>query len=164
MPNVAVVLKEEICRLARKEVKSQISPLKKALASERKTSAGLRRELNAQRKLLAQVVGVVKRQSKGLASVPAAGAAAGGDAPAGKWRKDTVRSTRRMLGVTQAQFAKLVGVSQITISFWETGRTNPRLKQQTSVLRVRALTKEQAHAQLGLNGESSGRRGRAKKA
>ena len=39
MPNVASVLKEEIRRLARKEAKLQVTPLKKALAAERKTVA-----------------------------------------------------------------------------------------------------------------------------
>lgn len=164
MPNVAAVLKEEISRLARKETKSQLGPIKKSLAAERKTNASLRRELAAQRRLLAQVVATVKRQAKTVAAGSGKGAAGAELVPAGKWRKDTVRSTRRMLGVTQAQFAELVGVSQITISFWETGRSNPRAKQQASVLRVRAMGKEQALAQLGASARPGGRRGRSKKA
>ena len=38
MPNVAQVLKVEILRLARKEAKAQVTPLKKALARDRKVA------------------------------------------------------------------------------------------------------------------------------
>ena len=45
MPNVAAVLKAEVTRLARKEVSSQVAPLKKALAEHRRLIADLRRQL-----------------------------------------------------------------------------------------------------------------------
>lgn len=149
MPNVAAVLKEEIRRLARKESKTAVGPLKKQLAAERKASASVRKELAAQKRALAQLVGAVKRQAKGGGAAVTVEAAA---APAGKWRKDTVRSTRRALGLTQGQLAKLVGVSPITVSFWETGRSIPRAKQQAAVLAVRELSKSEAHERLGAAG------------
>jgi len=148
MPNVASVLKEEIRRLARKEAKLHMAPLKKALAAERKQVASLRKQVTA----LARSKGALPR-TPAPAKASGRGASGGGAvaAPAG-WRKDTVRSTRKMLDLTQAQLAKLIGVSQISVSFWETGRSTPRPKAQIKVMEARKLTKAQAHTKLGPDG------------
>ena len=45
MPNLAGVLKEEIRRLARKELRTELAGLKKASTQYRRDIAGLRREL-----------------------------------------------------------------------------------------------------------------------
>ncbi len=157
MPNVASVLKEEIRRLARKEAKSLVAPLKKALRMERKARLQLRRQLIASVKAAGRTV----RQAAAVAA-PAAVArkTKGGRAVADGWRKDTVRSTRKALGLTQGQFAKLVGVSQITVSFWENGRSTPRMTQQSAVLAARELGRDKALAKLGLPPGYKARRGR----
>jgi DNA-binding transcriptional regulator YiaG len=143
MPNVASVLKEEIRRLARKEAKLQVTPLKKALAAERKTVAALRKQVAS----LARSKATPARAATGVKVVEADTSKA-----VSGWRKDTVRSTRRQLDLTQAQLAKLLGVSQISISFWETGRSTPRAKAQAKVMEARKLSKAQAHARLGADG------------
>ena len=43
MPNIAVVLREEISRLARKEIRSQTEALRKASAQHRKAVADMKR-------------------------------------------------------------------------------------------------------------------------
>ncbi|HVS17168.1 MAG TPA: helix-turn-helix domain-containing protein [Planctomycetota bacterium] len=157
MPNFASALKEEIRRLARKEGKALVAPLKKALATERKAVAKLRKQVAAN----ARTAGKAARSVAAKAvPVEAAGKSRGGRALAEGWRKDTVRSTRKALGLTQGQFAKLVGVSQITVSFWETGRSTPRLAQQNSVLAARELGRDKALARLGLPPGYKARRGR----
>ena len=45
MPDIAAVLKEEIARLARKEVRSQTEGLKKASAQYRRDIAALKRQV-----------------------------------------------------------------------------------------------------------------------
>lgn len=42
MPDIAAVLKEEITRLARKEVKQQVGPLKKTITEQRRTIVELK--------------------------------------------------------------------------------------------------------------------------
>ena len=141
MPNVASVLKEEIRRLSRKEAKILTKPLKQALAADRKQMAALRKQFMALSKDRQRAVRVTAK-----ASAPSAG---GSVAAPGGWRKDSVRSTRKLLGVTQGQFAKLVGVSPISISFWETGRSTPRAKTQVKVLELRKLSKSELVQRLG---------------
>jgi DNA-binding transcriptional regulator YiaG len=157
MPNVASVLKEEIRRLARKEAKALVAPLKKALRMERRARAELRKQLAASAKAAGRVV----RQAASTAA-PAAAArkSKSGRALTEGWRKDTVRSTRKGLGLSQGQFAKLVGVSQITVSFWENGRSTPRMTQQTAVLAAREMGRDKALAKLGLPPGYKSRRGR----
>ena len=46
MPNIATVLKDEISRLARKEIRKQTSVLKKASAQYRKDSAEMKRRVS----------------------------------------------------------------------------------------------------------------------
>ena len=43
MPNLAAVLKEEITRLARRQVRQQVGPLNKTIAEQRRTIAELKR-------------------------------------------------------------------------------------------------------------------------
>lgn len=37
----------------------------------------------------------------------------------------TIRQTRKMLELTQAQFAAEVGVQRVQVSLWETGKSRP---------------------------------------
>ena len=46
MPNLASVFKAEIARIARKEVKSQVEPLRKQLAASRAEVTALKRRLS----------------------------------------------------------------------------------------------------------------------
>ena len=48
MPNIAAVLKEEIRRLARREIKAQVGSTKKAAAQYRRDIAKLKRMLSQQ--------------------------------------------------------------------------------------------------------------------
>lgn len=42
-----------------------------------------------------------------------------------EWNKDTIRAFRKKLGLTQYQFADLLGTSQVLITRWETEKRNP---------------------------------------
>lgn len=39
---------------------------------------------------------------------------------------ETIKSLRTRLGLTQAQFAAMLGVSPLAVSFWERGTRRPR--------------------------------------
>ena len=45
MPNIGVVLKEEIQRLARKEIRAAVGPLKKKVAELARANAATKREI-----------------------------------------------------------------------------------------------------------------------
>ena len=72
MPNIASVLKQEITRLARKEVKTQSEAIRKASAQYRRDIAQLKRQVAG---LSKQVAHLEQRERKRAAKgVPATGA------------------------------------------------------------------------------------------
>jgi len=54
---------------------------------------------------------------------------------------DEVRRIRRRLGLTQVEFAKLVGVHSVTVSRWETGELGLRATSE-KLLRLLAAQKK----------------------
>lgn len=140
MTNVATVLRKEMQRLARAEVKA-------LLTAEKKEVAELRKRVAAQDKQIARLATALKKRGANGARAPAVRRSVEPVVVDGlKWRSDSVRATRKLLGLTQREFADRVGVSQISVSFWETGRTTPRPKQQAKILALRSKFERRASA------------------
>lgn len=145
MPNIMSVLKAEICRLAKKEAKREVAPVKKVNASYRGLIAGLRRQVDAMQK---EMLALRK-------AVPAPGAAIQAKAaPEGRfWISGKgVKTLRKRMGLTQARFGKLVGVSVPTVVNWEgaQGKVNLRKAAAGKLQGLRGIGKRQAAEMLGL--------------
>lgn len=139
MPNIATVLKAEISRLARKEIKAELATTKKAASRHRREIAELKRQLRAQAKKIASL----ERTNKmGAPAAPVADAAGVRFSP--KW----LRTHRGKLELSQADYAALVGVSPLTIYNWESGKTRPAAKQLAAWGAVRAMGKREAWSRL----------------
>jgi len=61
----------------------------------------------------------------------------------------TTRPTRR-LGLSAADYARLVGVSSLTIYNWEHGKSRPRKEQLAALVAVRGIGKREALRRLEL--------------
>lgn len=140
MPNIASVLKEEILRLARKEVKSETETLKKASAHHRSEIAGLKRRVAA---LESQLGRLAKKASKreGGEGQPAAPSGA-------RFSAKGFASRRQRLGLSAADMGALLGISAQTVYNWESGKTRPRPQQLEAWVAVRTLGKRRIKAQL----------------
>ncbi len=143
MPNLAAALKEEIVRLARKEIRSQTKVTKRLATQHRRDLAALKRAVAALRKevafLAAQERKRVKRQP-----VPAEQAESVRFSP--RW----VKIHREKLGLSAADYGKLVGVSGLTIYHWESGKARPRDQFLPKLAAVRGLGKREALKRLEL--------------
>lgn len=140
MPNIATVLKSEISRLARKEVRAETEALKKATARYRSEIAELKRQ-----------VATLQRQVKSAAGRGRAGAqpAEEGDAQeARRFSAKGLASHRRRLGLSAEAFGALVGVTGQSIYKWEAGKARPRASQMASIAELRKLGKREAHKRL----------------
>ena len=140
MANIASVLKEEISRLARKEVRSQTQRLQKTAAQYRRDIAALKRHAAE----LAKKVASIGRQTK-------KGAPQGESPPATekiRFSAKGLRSHRGLLGLSAADYGQLVGVTGHTIYKWEQGDTHPRQAQLAALAPVRGLGKKDAIARL----------------
>jgi DNA-binding transcriptional regulator YiaG len=140
MPNLAAALKEEIRRLARKEVKSQTGKTKQAVAQYRREIARLKRVLQEQVKRLARL----ETQRRPAAEQAPAEEPSGGV----RFSPRSVRAQRKRLRLSAADYGKLVGVSGLTIYNWENGKARPRKAQFAGLVAVRGLGRREAQARL----------------
>ena len=142
MPDVAAVLKEEITRLARREVKQQLGPLKKTITEQRRTIAELRRQVAA----LARNQAFLQQQEKRrLAEAPEASAAEGV-----RFSPRWVKADRKRLGLSAKDYGLLVGASAQTIYSWESGKSKPRATALAGWANVRGIGKREAVRRLEL--------------
>ena len=144
MANLAQALKNEISRIARRESKAIVEPIKKASADLRGTLSALRRQQASQEREIAQL-----RKQLGKAS-PAAAKAAEQDEPGTRHRISAkgVKALREKLGLSAERLASLVGVSGQTIYLWERGKTSPRAKPLAALVKLRGIGKKEAQALL----------------
>ncbi len=146
MANLAVTLKEEISRLARKEVKAATGKTKQAVAKYRSEIAKLKRQLHDQEKQIK----ALQKQGKRLA----AGAPVDEESIENvRFSARSVASQRRRLGISAKDYGRLVGVSGLTIYNWEQGKSRPRKAQLASLVAVRGIGKREALAKLEAAGE-----------
>jgi DNA-binding transcriptional regulator YiaG len=121
MPNIATVLKEETLRLARKEVRGQTNTLKKASAQYRRDIAEMKRRVSdLQRK-------VVPLEKQVIKNAPAQTTET--DADHVRFTAKGLRSQRKRLGLSAANYGKLIGVTGQTIYSWEQETSRPRKSQ-----------------------------------
>ncbi len=139
MPNLAGVLKEEIRRLARKEVRSELSGLRKASAQYRREIAALKRDLKEKDR---RIKSLESRKS------PEVNGRARRQETSPRFSPQWLQKHREKLELSAADYAALVGVSPLTIYNWEKGKNRPRAKQLEAWSEVRALGKREAWKRL----------------
>lgn len=112
MSNILKELKAEISRLAKKEAKAVVSPVKKASATYRGLIAGLRKQLDALQKEVSSLKRAMPKADRALEAKTE---------PEGRFwiTGKGVKAMRKKTGLTQEKFGKLVGVSVPTVVNWE---------------------------------------------
>ncbi len=142
MPNIAAVLKEEIRRLAKREIKAATSTTKQAVVQYRRDIAHLKRELQQQKKRTT-FLEAQERKRLGQRQV-----VDDGELDGVRFSARSVRAQRARLGLSAADYGKLVGVSALTIYSWERGASRPRKPQLAALVAVRGIGKVDARKRL----------------
>ena len=143
MADLATALKDEIRRLARKEIKAETGTTKQAVAQYRREIAELKRQVKKQEKKIAFLE---DRERKRLEQPETDVEAVEG----ARFSPRSVKSQRERLGFSAADYAKLVGVSSLTIYNWENGKSRPRKEQLAALVAVRGIGKREALRRLEL--------------
>lgn len=125
MSNVMKELKSEITRLARKEAKSIVAPVKKASANYRGLIAGLRKQVDALQKEVSSLKRAMPKADRVLEAKTE---------PEGRFwiTGKGVKAMRKKTGLTQEKFGKLVGVSVPTVVNWEKAKGKLNLRKATA--------------------------------
>lgn len=144
MPNIASLLKSEIARVARKEIRAETNHLKKAVSSYRAQIAELKRRAQA----LEQQVRRLGRQGGRAAASPAS--ADGDDAEGAGFRFSAkgLASHRKRLGLSAHDCGLLLGASGQSVYKWEEGEVRPRAKHMQAIAALRSMGRKEAAARL----------------
>ena len=160
MPNIMSALKSEISRLARKEAKQVVAPVKKVSANYRGLIAGLRKQIDALQNEVAALRRVAPKADKAVLAK---------QAPEGRFwiTGPGVKALRKRLGLTQALFGKLAGVSVPTVIKWEGAKGKAPIRLKAAIARLQAIRKmgkKQAEEILGTGTAGGGKvKSRAKR-
>ncbi|MBU0620617.1 MAG: helix-turn-helix domain-containing protein [Gammaproteobacteria bacterium] len=140
MANVATVLKEEIIRLARKELRTETAGLKKASVQYRSEIAALKRRVVTLEKQLSHLAKAttqsveVKAESDSETKV--------------RFVAKGFKTLRQRLGLTAEVIGALLGVSAQTIYSWEAEKSKPRQQQMVRIVMLRGMGKREVEAIL----------------
>jgi len=143
MPNIGTLLKQEITRLSRREIRSQVQATKKASSQYRRHIAALKRDVA----VLQRQMAVLQRRVLG-SSPRAANGANGATTQRVRFVAKGLKSHRNRLGLSAADYGMLVGVSAQSIYNWEQGHATPRSEQLKMVAALRGIGKREAQGRL----------------
>lgn len=139
MSNIAAVLKSEIARVARKEIRGEIQALKKASTHHRSDIAALKRRA-------ASLEQQVKRLSNGAARRPEPSEEDAGSRL--RFSAKGFASQRQRLGLSAEECGALIGASALSVYNWEKGKVRPRDAHLPAIAALRKIGKKEATARL----------------
>ncbi len=139
MPDISSVLKQEIARVARKEIRGETATSKKAITAYRSQLAEMKRRLQA---LEREVIQLRKHKNRD------APAPAEDEASSLRFRPDGFAKHRQRLGLSAKDMGLLIGASGLSVYKWEQGKAKPRAKHLERIAAVRRMGKREAKNRL----------------
>lgn len=131
MGKVETIIKSEIVRLAKREMRKATAPLRRDVRILKGVVSQLRKTvLNLER--------FVSLQRKEWEKKPPLGAAPE-EVETSRLSPRLIRSLRERLGLSQRDFARLTGVTPLAVYQWETGVFKPKKEKKGVLVALRKL-------------------------
>jgi DNA-binding transcriptional regulator YiaG len=140
MANIASVLKEEIIRLARKEIRNEVTSLKKASMQYRSEIAALKRRVVTLEQQLSRLGKATTQNAEVKADLDTETKV--------RFVAKGFKTLRQRLGLTGEVMGALLDVSAQTIFSWESGKSSPRRQQLVKIAMLRKMSKREVIAIL----------------
>lgn len=153
MPNIAKVLKDEVQRLSKKVVNSETATMRKQAAQYRRDIASLKRQVDDLQRRLS----FIEKQESRRVAAPAEPEAAEN----ARFSRKGLISHRQKLGLSAADYGRLIGVTGQSIYAWEQGKTKPRAAQLANIVEIRGIGKREALHRLEMLDGSASTNGQA---
>jgi len=148
MPNIATVFKEEVTRVARKEVRRETESLKKGGTTQRAEVTALKRRMQA----LEQEV---RRLTKAVARAAPPAQAPAEQTASVRFSAKGLASHRQRLELSSNDCGLILGVAGQSVLNWESGKSKPRAAQMPAIAAFRAMGKREAQARLATATEAT---------
>jgi DNA-binding transcriptional regulator YiaG len=145
MPNFAAVLKDEIRRLARREIRAHLRGLRRMIAQHRRDLAALKRLAPR----LEKSVAFLEAQESDRVAEPQVPSEVVEKARfSAKW----LRAHRERIKLSADQYARLINVSPLSVYNWELGKSKPSKEKLAALAAVRGIGRRDALKRLELIG------------
>ena len=144
MSNLAVLLKDQIARLARKEVRASAGPLQEQVRDLKKTVRQQRDAISRLEKEIGKLKAVSAEPSEKILSAPDVG-----DSAQIRLSADSIKKHRKRLKLSQTELAKLLNVSTNTIVRWEAGTSKPRAAHRPGIAQLRTMGAREVKKMIG---------------
>lgn len=141
MGKVEGIIKSEIVRLAKREMKKSFVPLNRDVRSLKITMSQLRKAVSGLQRFVTQQEKAMKGQKVPLEAAPE-------EVKKARFSPRLMKSLRKHLGVTQREMATLAGVTVGAIYQWEKGMFEPRGEKKKILVALRKLRRREARKVL----------------
>ena len=142
MPNLTSLLKSEISRIARREIKSESDALKKANARYRSDIAALKRQVAALEQQVKRLEKVPVRTSPVSSESPSS------DGRATRFSSSGLKKMSERFELSAPTLASIFGVSSQTIYNWEQGTSRPGKDMIANIGIIRTMGKREVQQRL----------------
>ncbi len=134
MGKIENIVKSEILRLAKKEVRAAFFPLRREVWKIRLNLSHLAKNFHSlERTTKEQIRRGESKKLKLEASME--------EAKASRITPERIRNLRKKLGISQKNLAFLAGVSLSAVASWEKGKFHPNLNKKATLVAIRKLRK-----------------------
>jgi DNA-binding transcriptional regulator YiaG len=140
MPNIASILKEEISRIARKEIRGEIASLKTLTIAQRSEISALKRRTADIEKALRVLI---KTHAKATSQTRATEST-----KPTRFSAKGLASHRKRLGLSAEDCGLLVGTSGQSVYNWESGKARPRDSHLAAIAELKSLGKREVARRL----------------
>ena len=136
MGKIENIVKSEILRLAKKEVRAAFFPLRREVWKIRLNLSHLAKNFHSlERTTKEQIRRGESKKLKLEASME--------EAKASRITPERIRNLRKKLGISQKNLAFLAGVSLSAVASWEKGKFHPNLNKKATLVAIRKLRKRE---------------------
>ena len=142
MPSIATLLREEISKIARKEVQNEVRELKQTVREQRDAIARLEKQIGSTKAKTA-----TKSATKPAANVRKP-AGIGDRRKQRRIAPNTIKKHRKRLKLSQAELGEILNVSTNTVLRWEAGTSKPRKKHLPGLDQLRTISMRELKKQL----------------
>jgi len=144
MANIAGVLKAEISRISRKEVKATVKEIAKSNTTLKKTVSDLKKRIVLLERENKRLMAAERKQRAVHPRMPAE------ETKRARITSKGIRSLRRRLGLTRPDFANLCGTTAQTVYMWEKKEGTLKLRGNTkaALLSIKGLGAREAKKRL----------------
>jgi DNA-binding transcriptional regulator YiaG len=141
MGKVEGIIKSEIVRLAKREVRKISVPLGRDVRALKITVSQLRKTVSALERFAALQQKELEKEGVPLKATPE-------EVKMSRFSPRLIRSLRERLGLTQKEMATLAGVTIGAVYQWESGKFEPRGEKKAALVALRKLGRREARKLL----------------